>query len=263
MKEPARLFTPDPRINTFAAETIDCLRALTLRESPDILPTVSTGGTTLRLKDKTPIRSAAGSSGGSQILFGLVAVDFTGGTQLTVYPIPIDIGSMDPIPATVLVYVLNTRQAYAMSNGTKVVGSQNTVVPYVKGSDGNYYVIGSPRLIITRLGNGQFRTRDDWGTFCGTESNPVNGIVGEWFTVTLQQTGGYAGDGGITCSFVYTAMNLSGTLVGVNLAPEFSAARVVKCMCAAATRGACYWDGAAMRLAIANETQTQCNGTCS
>lgn len=76
-------------------------------------------------------------------------------------------------PPNVAVYLQASQASYAMHYSTTI--PTGTVIPFMKGADGLYYVLGAPRVIQTvawSSGTMQltFTARDDWGLFSGTES---------------------------------------------------------------------------------------------
>ena len=142
--------------------------ALAEREdSPDKIQT----GTALRLVS-------------GQIYFGKATANWTSGATITLDPC--DIAGTDNGKANVDVYLKTSKASESVTTAT-IAGSsegvscqidQNTIVPYVKGSDGYYYVLGMKKQIMTEwryyASDPTFRiegkVRFDWGLFCTSES---------------------------------------------------------------------------------------------
>ena len=117
-----------------------------------------------------------------EIRFGKPTAAFSSGTTMTLDPCDVsgaDLSGRD----NVTVYVQASQASYSTSNSTTV--STSTVVPYVRGTDGNWYVLGQPKMIVTdwRVDTAnlkfQVKTRDDWGTFCTSESEWVDKHTGD------------------------------------------------------------------------------------
>jgi hypothetical protein len=117
-----------------------------------------------------------------EVHFGKPTAAYSSGATMTLDPCDVagaDLSGRD----NVTVYVQASKASYSTNNSTTV--GTSTVVPYVRGTDGNWYVMGQPRLVITdwRVDTSnlkfQVKTRDDWGPFCTSESAWVDKHTGD------------------------------------------------------------------------------------
>ena len=122
------------------------------------------GDEPMLLPDENPIR------------FGKPTGAFSTGATMTFDPC--DAHGTDTGEDNVTVYVQADQSSYTMSNSTTVPTTE--IVPFVQDAAGDLYVLGRPKLVMTdwqydtSTNYYQKKTRDDWGTFCGTESAWVN-----------------------------------------------------------------------------------------
>lgn len=93
-----------------------------------------------------------------------------------------------------------------------------------------------------------------WNVITGYIETAELDTTSTTFAVTLTQTGGSAGSSSAYCSYTYSAYNLFGNLLGTNLAPVCSPARIVMQTCVAANAGLlCYNASNQPVLMLANE----------
>lgn len=111
-----------------------------------------------------------------QLFWGrLTGGAFTSGATVTLNKSTAD-GTELAGPVSVTVYVKKDKSSYTMANSTNVPG--NTVIPYIVGSNGDLFVFGKDPVTVQTAyrwnsadGTDEIKTRDDWGNFCGTESD--------------------------------------------------------------------------------------------
>ena len=119
--------------------------------------------------------------GGAAIRFGKPTGAFSSGATLTLDPC--DVAGADSGEANETVYVQSSKASYSMHNSTTL--ATGTVVPFAQAADGYWYVVGMPKVVLTAFQVVtasqllQMKTRDDWGTFCGTESDWVTVHTGD------------------------------------------------------------------------------------
>jgi len=110
------------------------------------------------------------------ILFGKPTNAYTSGATITLDPC--DIHGTDTGENNKTVYVNADQSSYAMTNSTSI--GTGTILPFYKGDDDNYYLLGMPIEVVT---NWQFdntakkiqkKTRNIWILTGGSESNWVD-----------------------------------------------------------------------------------------
>ncbi len=108
-------------------------------------------------------------------LFGITQSDFSTGTNVLCLACTVD-GSTTS-GSTFSVFLKSDRSSYSTSNSTKI--STATILLYARGTSSDCFVVGTPRTVVTNFQYStashtlQVKTRDDWGIFCGTESDWV------------------------------------------------------------------------------------------
>lgn len=165
------------------------LPAATSGGVPAAAPTPSATWTRLDNKNQLP-RGAIppagdedGDGGGeAQVRFGRPTEAFSSGATMTLDPC--NAYGQDTGEDNIVAYVQANQLSYTMHNSTTIPTTE--VVPFlavddldVPPGDTLFCVLGRPKVVITGLiGNvGGYKLgtlRDDWGTFCGTESDWFN-----------------------------------------------------------------------------------------
>jgi len=109
-----------------------------------------------------------------EIRFGKPTSAYSSGSTMTLDHCDVsgtDLSGRD----NVTVYVQASQASYSMTNSTTV--STSTIVPYVRGTDGSWYVLGSPHVVITAFRYDtsthklQYKMRHIWGSWQGSESD--------------------------------------------------------------------------------------------
>jgi hypothetical protein len=120
-----------------------------------------------------------GGGKAEQVMFGKPTSEWTGGSTMTLDPC--DVAGTDNGRENATVHVLPG--GYSMTNDTSVGTDQ--VVPYVRGDDGEYYVLGTPIEVVTtyRIDGAnlkfQKKTRNVWVLVAGSESDWVDVHTGD------------------------------------------------------------------------------------
>ena len=116
-----------------------------------------------------------------EILYGKPTGAFSSGATVTLAPC--DINGTSTGEDNVTVYLQASQASYTMTNSTTIPTTE--IIPCVAAGDYDLYVLGRPKLVITNFQVDttnhllQMKTRDDWGTFCGTESDWVTVHTGD------------------------------------------------------------------------------------
>jgi hypothetical protein len=109
----------------------------------------------------------------TRILFGKPTGAFSTGATITLDPC--DIHGTDNGKANATVYVQPSQASYSMTNSTTI--PVTAICPYVLGSDGSYYLLGTPIEIVTDVDVTSTvmtkKTRNVWILTVGTESAAV------------------------------------------------------------------------------------------
>lgn len=113
-----------------------------------------------------------GSAVSSQILFGKPSGMFTTGAYIGLLSCTINGVSSIISENSINVWVLADQTAYTMLATTYIPTS--AIIPYVLGSGGAFYVLGTPKIVVTSFQYDttshklQMAKRDDFGLFYGT-----------------------------------------------------------------------------------------------
>jgi hypothetical protein len=128
-----------------------------------------------RQKPSPPPTPLARPGGGTEMLFGKPTGAFSTGATITLDPC--DIHGTDNGHANITAYVQPSQASYSMTNSTTI--PVTAICPYVLGSDGSYYLLGTPIEIVTDVdvdGSNNLltkKTRNVWVLTVGTESSAV------------------------------------------------------------------------------------------
>jgi hypothetical protein len=117
-----------------------------------------------------------GGTAAGGILFGKPTASFTSGATITLDPC--DVHGTDNGAANVTAYVQASQASYSLTNSTSIGTGQ--IVPYTVGSDGSYYLVGTPVEVVTAYQvdgatlKFQKKTRNVWTLATGSESGWVD-----------------------------------------------------------------------------------------